>query len=131
MLQFQRVLTGYPKAFIPIETKVTGYLLFAFLLQCLALTMWGLSRRDRIYQYPFLAALVFGLWAWPQVYGVWHSQSVEAAWLNRVIVMSMLCLGAAFVGNVWESQGAPRPVLPIDRRRLLQGALVLTLIGLA
>jgi hypothetical protein len=109
---------------------MTGTLLYAFLIQCAAVAVWGLLRKDRIHQYPFLASLAFGLWAWPQFYGIWRTESVEEAWLNRAIVMSMLCLGAAFLGFLQKSHAAPRAPWQLNRRRLWQAGLVLAGVGI-
>ena len=108
---------------------MTDFLLFLLLVEVALLIIWGFRRPSRVYQFPFLAGCVFGLWAWPQFYGLQCSGTVPDEMLDKALLMSILCGGMCFAGY----RVGHRPIRglnwTLDRRRLCYAATVLTLIG--
>jgi hypothetical protein len=104
-------------------------LLFVLIGSSLALLVWGLLRRGRIYEYPFLAGAVFTGWLVPQAIGLYSNESLPAGGYERTLFMAVLCVVAIYVGYI--SCRKPLRILTwqIDDRRLLIGAAALSAFG--
>jgi len=108
---------------------VTGFLLFGLALEALAIMCWGMMRRERMIQFPFLAAAVFFGWIFPQLLGLSSKLLLPPGGLNKTIVMASLCLGACWLGYGVNRRPARLFAWTFDRGRLLVGAAVMTIIG--
>ncbi|WP_328985153.1 hypothetical protein [Thiorhodovibrio winogradskyi] len=95
----------------------------------LAILVWGLMKRDRMIQFPFLAAVVFLGWVMPQLVGLTNRSDLPAGALEKTIFMAFLCLIAAWLGYVHNRRPARLFWWILDRKRLLIGSAVLSLLG--
>lgn len=100
------------------------------LIQCIAVVGWGLLRRERMIQYPFLAAVVFLGWVMPQLFGLSNEPNLPNGALEKTVLMSMLCLAAIYVGYNTNS----RPVKLFDWQyrynRLLIASVLFSVVGI-
>jgi hypothetical protein len=71
---------------------MTKVLLWLLVLSGAAILGWGLQRRDRMIQFPFLAAVVFMGWVTPQLFGLKSYPRRPPGALERTIFMAWLCL---------------------------------------
>ncbi|MCC8992031.1 MAG: hypothetical protein LM514_05545 [Streptococcus sp.] len=108
---------------------MTSFLLFLFVLICLVIIGWGLMKRDRIIQFPFLAAAVFVGWMLPQLLGLTSNSFLPKGGLEKTIFMAILCVGAAWIGYTSNQRPARLFWWQFDRRRLLKGSAALSLLG--
>lgn len=108
---------------------MTMFLLSAFVLECLVILTWGLMRRNRMIQYPFLAAAVFLGWMLPQFMGLRQFPFLPPGSLDKTILMTILCLGAAYWGYVGNTRVARLFWWDFNKRRLRLGSAVLSLAG--
>jgi len=106
-----------------------SYLLWAFALQCLAILYWGLRERERMIQFPFLAAAVFLGWMLPQLVGLSNHPFLPHGGLEKTIFMAILCNGAAWWGYTSNKRPAKLFWWRFDRRRLVWGSAALSLMG--
>lgn len=107
---------------------MTTILIIILSAECLAVLIWGLQKRERLIQYPFLAAAVFAGWILPQVIGLNHQQTVSGDSLDKATLMAILCLAAIWIGYRWAT---PVQMLQwqFDRGRLILVSIGLCLIG--
>jgi hypothetical protein len=100
-----------------------------FTIACAALLLWGFTRKDGGYQYPFLAGVMFTGWVLPQLWGLAGSPQLPDGAFTRVVLMSTLCAVACLAGY----KSASGPLRGLDwsysKQRLQQAAVALTLIG--
>ncbi len=83
------------------------FLLLGLLVAELALMVaWGLWKRERTIQFPFLTAVGFAGYLLPQLFALTHDASLPNGALDKTIVMSMLCLAAAHWGYVCNRKPA-------------------------
>ncbi len=108
---------------------MTDLLLGLFFLTGLAILAWGLRRRERLIQYPFLAAGVFMGWMLPQLLGLSSYANWPAGALERTILMATLCMAGCWAGYVLNRRPATLFDWELDRRRLFQASVILTLAG--
>jgi hypothetical protein len=95
----------------------------------LAIIGWGVRRRERMIQFPFLAAAVFLGWMFPQLMGLTEHPFLPGGGLEKTIFMAILCLGATWLGYELNRHPARLFAWQFDRRRLLTGAAVLSILG--
>lgn len=102
-----------------------------WILTCLILAImaWSLAQRDRMIQYPFLAASVFLGWVLPQLAGLTHHHFLPQAALEKTILMAILCLAAAWAGYAMNRKPAKLFWWRFDRQRLLLASMVLSVLG--
>lgn len=99
-------------------------------LLCGGLIVWGLVKRERLVQFPFLAAWAVALQFLPQFYAVRSSvMPYPSDGLPKVLLMTLLCLGMTAVGYSMAAQRGRSLRCRFDGRRLLMGAAVLVAIG--
>ena len=97
---------------------------------CGGLVGWGLLRRERLLQFPFLAAWAVALQILPQLYALKSSNlpyPPEA--LSQVILMVFLCLGMTAIGYFMPRRKVDPLKWRFDGHRLLLGATALVGIG--
>jgi hypothetical protein len=107
---------------------------FLWILLCallLAMVLPGIFDGKQRVQFPFLAALAASYHVLLPLYGlIVHQEATAAPGLERVVLMSILCIGAAWAGY----QGSWRSTLiqswRIDEGRLAMGAALLAAVGL-
>lgn len=98
-------------------------------VMCGLLLLWGAVRRERIYEFPFLAAAVFAGWILPQAFGLIEDPFLPPEGLEMALIMTTLCLGASCLGYAWEAPAAFWPRWEFDMSKLLIGSALLTLVG--
>ena len=105
------------------------YLSF-LVLQLSLMILWGISRRDRILQYPTLLAFSFTGYLLPQLVAITAMPSLPADAVDRTILMAVLVLAAAHFGYVYAKAPSPRFLAgSFDAERLEWGALASTMLG--
>lgn len=79
---------------------MNGFLLSALIGSCLLIVGWGLAKRQRLIQYPFLIAVVYLGWVVPQLIGLSMAPPYDlpTGALAKTILMALLCLIALFYG---------------------------------
>jgi hypothetical protein len=108
---------------------MTEILLWLLALSGAAILVWGLRRRDRMIQFPFLAAVVFMGWVTPQLLGLTSYPSRPPGALEKTIFMAWLCLLACWAGYVFNRRPARLFEWRFDRRRLVWASAALSLLG--
>ncbi len=108
---------------------MTDLLLGLYVSTGIAILAWGLRRRDRMIQYPFLAAGVFVGWVLPQLFGLSSYASWPSGALEKTIVMATLCMAGCWAGYVLNRRRARLFDWELDRRRLVWGSAALMLLG--
>lgn len=105
-------------------------LLAVLVLACLALLIWGFQKPQRIMQYPFLAAVAFSGWVLPQLVGLSTDPTrFPPGALSKTIFMTLLCVGACYVGHIFNRQPFQAFSWSFNHRRLLIAATLASLIG--
>jgi len=106
------------------------FLFFVLLvLTCSAMVAWGLQQRGRVYEYPFLAGVVFGGWVLPQAVGLLRDEALPSGGLAKTLLMTVLCAAMLSLGYAWRRREWRVLAWEFDKGRLLQGAVVLSIIG--
>lgn len=108
---------------------MTTLLLGLLVLVCFTILGWGLIRRERMVQYPFLAAGVFLGWMLPQLLGLTQYPFLPPGALEKTIFMAILCLGAAWIGYTFNHRPARLFWWQFNRRRLFWSSVALSLLG--
>jgi hypothetical protein len=104
-------------------------LLSTFAALCALLIFQGLLRRDRIYQFPFLAGAVFAAFILPQFIGLSHDRFLPAGALEATLVMAILSAAMCWLGAVAASRPMRSFNWDYDERRLLVASVALSAIG--
>jgi hypothetical protein len=108
---------------------VLTVLIAVFLLECLLIFGWGLKKRERLIQYPFLAAAVFAGWVLPQIIGLSFYNNIPGAGLEKTVLMAILCLGALWCGYNLTAEPSHMLWWKLDRRRMVLGSVFLCVVG--
>lgn len=93
---------------------------------------WGIKKRDRLYQFPFLASAVFSGWVLPQLLGLSQRPEVLPYYsLEKTLIVSILCLAMCYFGYVCGKSNNPLHLLnwTYDETRLLKCAFALSIVG--
>jgi hypothetical protein len=80
-------------------------------------------------QYPFLIAMVFVGWVFPQLIGLIGDSFLPEGALDKTIFMSIACLCAACFGYFLNKSPLKSFDWSFDRKRLVQACIALSLIG--
>lgn len=96
-----------------------------------ALVVRGLLTKTGILRYPFLAAVVVAGWFIPQAVGLVHDQFLPEGGFALTMTYVSICLVAVFLGDRLTARPRGIAVEEYDERRLLIGAAVLSVVGLA
>lgn len=108
---------------------MTAFLLILLAFLSLSIFIWGARRRERMIQYPFLAAVVFLGWMFPQLLGLTNNPWLIPAALDKTIFMAILCLAATWAGYNANHRPATMLNWNYDYDRLLRGAIVMMMVG--
>jgi hypothetical protein len=108
---------------------MTEVLLWLLVLSDAAILVWGFRRRDRMIQFPFLAAVVFMGWVAPQLLGLMSNPSRPSGALEKTIFMAWLCLLACWAGYAYNRRPARLFEWRFDRGRLVWASTALSLLG--
>lgn len=109
---------------------MTTFLLWLLIFELLALIAWGLMRRDRTFQFPFLAAAGFAGYLLPQIIGLTQEPYLPHGALAKTLFMAILCLAAAYWGYASNRRAARLfGNWQFDHRKLVVGSAILSLLG--
>lgn len=104
-------------------------LVLCLLASTLFLLGWGMLRRERIYEFPFLTGVITFSFILPQIPGLATESFLPAGAFVRTAVFMMLCLFMCWWG--WSGKAKPFSFFRIDfdEGRLLIVAAVLSVAG--
>ena len=105
------------------------FLLGVLALECLVMLGWGMLRRARMIEFPFLASAVFFGWVLPQLIGLRNHRFLPTGGLEKTILMAILCLAAAWWGYRRNRRPARLFRWHLSPSRLLWGSTVTSLVG--
>ena len=105
------------------------FLFSLLILVCLAVIGWGLTRRGRVIEFPFLMACVYAGWLIPQLVGLTNNTTLPKVGLEKTIFMATLCLTAAWWGYTKNKVSAKSFQWRFSHERLKLGSAVLSLLG--
>lgn len=108
---------------------MTTSLLVILLLAGLGLIAWGMGGRDRIYQFPFLISAVLLGWIMPQLAGLARASFLPPEALDMTIFMTILTVGACWLGYNWPVRSMRFMAMPMNVRRLEIACAGLSLVG--
>jgi hypothetical protein len=91
--------------------------------------LWGFLVRDRIYQFPFLAALVFLGWVFPQLVTLSADVSLPIGVLEQTVLVTTLCAAACYAGYAANTAPLRWMHWDLDERKVLALSLVLSGVG--
>jgi hypothetical protein len=100
---------------------------------CLALIVWGFTGPNRSLRFASLFGASMAGFALPQVIGESNAGVVPPGILQMFIGMSLLCMVAALVGDLFGYKHAGRgrrTIADYDERRVTEAALFLTLVAI-
>lgn len=75
-----------------------AFLLWACVVVCAAVILWGVRVKERIYSYPFWAALVFASFILVQFAGLLAEEQVPQSATSHALIMALLSLAMCFYG---------------------------------
>ena len=104
-------------------------LVFCLFVGVILLICWGMIRRERIYEFPFLTGVITFSFILPQVPGLASERFLPEGAFTRTALFMMLCLFMCWWG--WRKTAKPFAFFRIDfdETRLLIVAAVLSLAG--
>lgn len=104
-------------------------LVFCLFVGVILLICWGMIRRERIYEFPFLTGVITFSFILPQVPGLASERFLPEGAFARTALFMMLCLFMCWWG--WRKTAKPFAFFRIDfdETRLLIVAAVLSLAG--
>ena len=112
---------------------VVELVFYSFSFISLCLVFWGITKKDRVYQYPFFMGFAFVSFILPQAAAlIKNFGSVPERSVQQVLIMSCLCAGMCWLGyqlplpSAWIGQSNWH----LDRKRLKIGAFIYVCIGL-
>lgn len=109
---------------------MTFTLLALLILICVTLLAWGYRKPERMLHYPFLAGCVFTGFVYPQLLGLsMNSEKLPPYALDKTIFMTILCIGACYLGHTINKTPFQFFNWPFDNSRLLTAATILSLSG--
>lgn len=107
-----------------------SYILIIILItECILILKWGFIRRDRLIQFPVLAATVFLGWMIPQMLGVSIFTSLPPGALEKAVFMAILSLSACILGYNFNKRPARILNWKFNRKRLMVSSYILCLLG--
>jgi hypothetical protein len=105
--------------------------LYGFIAVSFWLCIWGLAKPGRIYQYPFLAGVVFAGYLLPEALGLINDMTLPEGGYATAMMVAILCGIALYLGSTWHVKPFTALQWKFDPARLLVGALFLSLFGAA
>lgn len=112
---------------------MTVFLFSTLIMICLCLLIWGISRQERVYQYPFFMSAIFFIFIIPQAYAiVFGDFTISHDAINRMLIMSCLCLAMCWIGYQFPvpQSWLRKTVVNLDDNRLQQITFIYVLVGL-
>lgn len=106
--------------------------LYLFIAICFGLLVWGLTKSERIYQYPFFMGGIFVAFVLPQAVALINRPSAAtASSVERVLLMACLCAGMCWLGYQFtpKLKSTGTDTKNINESRLFQAGIVLAVIG--
>ncbi|KQY26678.1 hypothetical protein [Rhizobium sp. Root482] len=90
---------------------------------------WGMIRRERLFEFPFLVGVMTFSFIIPQVPGLAEDHFLADGAFNRTVAFSIACLFMCWLG--WRKNAKPLRFMNVqfDEFRLLVAALMLSLCG--
>lgn len=108
---------------------MTVLLLVIITLECLAMTAWGMSRRGRIYEFPFLAGVTWAGFVLPQLVGLRNDAFLPPGALAKTCLMVALCAAMGVAGYASVEKPFAAPAWAFSRKALLKLGLGFSLFG--
>lgn len=113
-------------------------LLAVFLLECGYALWWGLSRRDRVFQYPFLAGTAWSFYILPQSLGIINNPELlphivrQSHGIEKTLLMTILCAGLGIAGYQMHPLKAlgRSPPCSYSVERIGHGGILLSVLGM-
>ncbi len=97
---------------------MVSILLYIAILIAVLQIFWSLKVEGGIYQYPFLGSCVFLFFIIAQLYSVWQTNRYEEYAIIRVLLMSIGCQTAGFLGYLWTRSSTNQSVNTCDLKYL-------------
>src|SRR4051794_23565842 len=96
---------------------------------CLWLLGWGMRKRGRIFEYPFLVAIMGFSFVLPQMPALASDPFLPEGAYEKTVVFTILCFIMARLG--WSDSAPPLQMFRwvLNENRLLIAAAVLSMIG--
>lgn len=106
------------------------FLLVLVFILCAVIVVRSFLKRNELVQFPFLTAAAFLAYVFPQLVAVVRNDDLPEAAVEKTLLMSVLCLSAAFVGYLSNRKAARiGNNWDYNYRRLIVGIVALTLLG--
>lgn len=108
---------------------MSDLLVFLLIATVIALLLWGMTDRRRVYEFPFHIGAVTFAFVLVQVPGLAHDRFVPEADFNKTVAFMILCLIMCWLG--WRRDAKPLSIFDVTfrERGLLIGAAFLSVIG--
>jgi len=90
---------------------------------------WGMTRPDRVYQFPFLAGVTAAAWLIPQAISLTKFVFIPEGAVTRMLLMAVLCMAMIYAGYAWPKLPLQSLNWTFETTRLVQSSFVLTLVG--
>ncbi len=110
-------------------------LLILLCLACVALVGWGFTGPNHCLRFASLLGASVAGFILPQVFGEFNTGRLSNfdGGLEMLVIMTLLCMAAALVGDIWgyhRSGKRLRPLAAYDWRRVTEAALILNIIAI-
>jgi hypothetical protein len=116
---------------------MTQFLLAALLLLSAGMVGWGMSRKDRLFQYPSLVGMAYAAYICPASIGLYLNRDLiptaaqEAGAIERLLLMLILCAVATVGGFAAVRPTRKARPVHLSVGRLFTGGVCLSCLGLA
>jgi hypothetical protein len=111
---------------------MTKLLLDIFMLICLGLLGWGVTRPERAYQYPFIMGFIFIAFLVPQAFAMLQNPGgLPPGALERTFLYSSMCAAACWAGYQIQPRlkWVKALTFSLDSQRLQNAGIILSSIG--
>jgi hypothetical protein len=108
-------------------------LLIVFAVLCCILIAQVIVRPERVYECPWFMGFAFTGFVMPQAYGLVTGRFAPDEWIAATMLMSILCLGACWIGYIKTTPGAVamrRLSIEIDPPRFAIAGFLFVLMGI-
>ena len=96
------------------------------------LLIWGITKPERVYQYPFLMGAIFVSFILPQAFALMNNPGVVSKLaLERVLLISCLCASMCWVGYKCKinTKLLRQLYIPLNEKKLFRAGIFLTITG--
>ena len=101
----------------------------ALVMLCAAMMLHGLSRRGRVYEFPFMAGAISASFILPQVPGIMANAFIADTAVAKTLLFTISCLLMCWLGWTIGTRTTAYRVMMFDERRLLWVAASTSLFG--